>query len=237
MLVNMYKGSYDYITVYNQLEGKSLELLDFPKERIAILPPMVDFDLFSSLHSDHENSLISVGIISRISPEKGIHRVVPIMREVLENMPDAGRRLKLVLAGRIDDQNYAKRVLANLRSLLQSRFVYLGEVAPPYRFYKNVDIVIVPSHAETGAITVLEAMAAGKYVIASNIYPINLYISHGLNGFLFNTFSEAARAILNVLGRCINTKSISSEAQKYVKKHDYRIVCQRLERIYHCNLS
>jgi glycosyltransferase involved in cell wall biosynthesis len=233
ILVKMYKGSYDYITVYNQLEAKSLELLGFPGERIVMLPPMVDFKIFSSLYSTHENSSVNIGVISRISSEKGIHRVVSIMKEVLKSMSDASHRLKLILAGRIDDERYARKVLADLRNLLQSRFIYLGEVAPPYRFYKSVDIVIVPSLTETGAIVVLEAMASGKCVVASNIYPINLYISHGLNGFLFNTPSEAAKIILGIFGGYLDVKSISREAQKYTEKHDYMVVCQTLESIYH----
>jgi glycosyltransferase involved in cell wall biosynthesis len=232
-LVNVYKGSYDYITVYNRLEAKSLDLLGFPKERIVILPPIVDFEIFSSLCSAHGISSINIGIIGRISPEKGIHRVVPIIKETLKGVPDASRRLKLFLAGRIDDERYARKILMDLRNLLQSRFIYLGEVAPPYRFYKSVDIVIVPSLIETGAIVVLEAMAAGKCVVASNIYPINLYISHGLNGFLFNTPSEAAKIVLDIIRGYIDVKFISREAQKYAKKHDYRVVCQALEKIYH----
>jgi glycosyltransferase involved in cell wall biosynthesis len=200
-----------------------------------MLPPMVDFKIFSSLYSTHGMASVSIGIISRISPEKGIHRVVPILKEILKSMSDASHMLKLILAGRIDDEGYARRILTDLRNLLQSRFIYLGEVAPPYRFYKNVDIVIVPSLTETGAIVVLEAMAAGKCVVASNIYPINLYISHELNGFLFNTPSEAAKIVLDILGGCIDIKSISREAQKYAEKHDYRVVCQTLERIYHRN--
>jgi glycosyltransferase involved in cell wall biosynthesis len=234
ILTNMYKGSYDYITVYNRLEAKSLELLGFPRERIIILPPMIDLKRFSSLYSIHgKNSSMSIGVISRISPEKGIHRVVSIIKEILKNMPDASRRLKLILAGRIDNEEYARRVLTDLRNLLQSRFIYLGEIAPPYRFYKSVDVVVVPSLTETGAIVVLEAMAAGKCVVASNIYPINLYITHKLNGFLFNTPSEAAKIILDILEGCVDIKSVSKEAQKYAKEHDYRIICRTLERVYY----
>lgn len=233
LLVKTYKNSYNYFTVYNQLERRSLELLGFPKERIVILPPMVDFDRFSLLQRDCANDLVSIGVIGRISLEKGIHRIVFIMREVIKNIPDVHCRLKLILAGRMENRDYARRVLAHLRNLLGSSFNYLGEVAPPYEFYKNVDIVIVPSLYETGAITVLEAMAAGKCVIASNIYPINLYISHGLNGFLFDEPFEASRIILSILEGCIDIKSISREAQKYVQKHDYKIICKKLEEAYY----
>jgi glycosyltransferase involved in cell wall biosynthesis len=187
VLVNAYKDNYDYVTAYNHLEAESLELLGFPKEGITILPPMIDFKVFSSLRSIHEDPSLNIGIIGRISPKKGIHRALTIVKELLRGLQGRGHEFKLFLAGRADDEGYAKKVLTGLRDLLGSRFIYLGEVTPPYGFYRCVDVVIVPSLIETGAIVVLEAMTAGKCVVASDIYPINLYISHGLNGFLFNT--------------------------------------------------
>jgi glycosyltransferase involved in cell wall biosynthesis len=81
-----------------------------------------------------------------------------------------------------------------------------------------VDIVIVPSFTETGAIIVLEAMAAGKCVVTSNIYPINLYVSHVINSFLFNTPSEAAEIISNILAESVNIEHILAKAQEYAKK-------------------
>ena len=236
LLVNMYKNCYDYFTAYNQVEKRSLELLGFPKERIIILPPMVDFERFSSLQRNCMEDLVSIGIIARISPEKGIHRIIPIMKKVLK-MRDAHPKCKLVLAGRIDDSNYARRILTDLRKMLGSSFAYLGEVAPPYNFYETVDVVIVPSIDETGAITVLEAMSAGKIVIASNIYPINLYIIDGINGFLFNTYSEASRKVLDVIENNVDIGKITSKAQEYAKRHDYKVVCRKLEEVYYRGFS
>jgi glycosyltransferase involved in cell wall biosynthesis len=235
-LVNAYKDNYDYVTAYNRLEAESLELLGFPRERIVILPPMIDFKVFSSLRSIHEDSSLNIGIIGRISPEKGIHRALTLVKELLKGLQGEGE-FKLFLAGRADDERYAKKVLTGLRDLMGSRFIYLGEVAPPYGFYKCVDVVIVPSLIETGAITVLEAMAAGKCVVASDIYPINLYISHGLNGFLFNTPREAAKILLDVLEGCVDLESISKEAQRCAEKHDYRVICQALENVYYRGLK
>jgi len=232
LLVNMYKNCYDYFTAYNQVEKRSLELLGFPKERIIILPPMVDFERFSSLQRNFTDDLVSIGTIARISPEKGIHRIIPIMKKVLK-VQDARPKYKLVLAGRIDDPNYARGILMNLRNMLGSSFAYLGEVAPPYSFYKNVDVVIVPSIDETGAITVLEAMSAGKIVIASNIYPINLYITDGINGFLFNTCGEASRKVLDIIENNVDVERITSKAREYAKKHDYKVVCRNLEEVYY----
>ena len=230
-LTRMYRNSYSYVTAYNYLEAKSLELLGFPKSKIVLLPPMIDFEKFSSLHKPPDH-ILNIGVISRISPEKGIHRLVPIVKELIKDTQSTSYNFRLILAGRADERKYANAILSSLQKLLGSRFIYLGEVAPPYRFYKMVDIVIVPSLTETGAIAVLEAMAAGKCVVASNIYPIYTYISHGVNGFLFNTPSEAAKIVSNILAGSIDIEQVSARTQEYARKYDYRIVCKVLEQIY-----
>jgi mannosyltransferase len=234
LLVNLYKRFYSYFTAYNELEARSLELLGFPKERIILLPPMVDFEKFSSLGKNRAlDNMLTIGVMARISPEKGVHRVIPMLQEILRRNPNAVRKFKFILAGRIDNENYAQSILTKLRNMLGSSLIYMGEVASPYSFYENVDVVLVPSLIETGAITVLEAMATGKCVIASNIYPINLYINHKVNGCLFNTVSEAAEIILDILEQRLDIKSIGKEAQRYAQKHDYKTVCKRLEEIYY----
>jgi glycosyltransferase involved in cell wall biosynthesis len=235
-LVHMYKRSYSYVTAYNHLEAKSLELLGFPKSRIVLLPPMIDFIMFSSLRKPPDH-ILNIGVIGRISSEKGIHRIVPIVKELIKDTQSTSHKFRLILAGRADEGKYANAILSSLQKLLDSRFIYLGEVAPPYRFYKMVDIVIVPSLTETGAIAVLEAMASGKCVIASNIYPINLYISHGINGFLFNNFHEATEILRGILEGSVDMGSVSAKAQEYAKKHDYRIICKVLEQVYRRGLT
>ena len=236
-LTDMYRHFYGYYTAYNELEAKTLELLGFPKERIIVLPPMIDFEGFSTLRNDNEEDEVILGVIARISWEKGIHRLIPIMKQVIERTSSGIRKFRLILAGRSDNKHYAEMVISSLRNLLHGKFIYLGEVAPPYDFYKKVDVVIVPSLTETGAITVLEAMASGKCVVASNIYPINLYISQESTGFLFNTPSEAAKIILDILAGNVDIENISKAAQSYARKHDYRLVCAKLEDLYYYSVK
>ena len=231
-MVNLYKRLYDYITAYNKMETKTLELLGFPKEKIMILSPMIDFYKFSKLGTNLQDRL-TIGVIARISPEKGVHKLIPIIRSLLRVSPKFFEKASLVIAGRIDDYRYGYEVLTNLKKPLGKGFMYLGEVAPPYDFYKMVNVVIVPSIRETGAITVLEAMAAGKVVIASDIYPINLYIRHGSNGFLFRSCEEASEIIQYIAENELRVRSIMLKAQEYAKLHDFRSVCRKLELAYY----
>ena len=232
ILTKLYKNAYSYFTAYNDLEVKGLELLGINKKQIILLPPMIDYKKFANLEKRSNGSSINIGMIARLTPEKGVHRTILIVKEVLKNIQTNHVPFKFFLAGRVDKSDYALKILKTLRNMLGSSFIYLGEVAAPHDFYRLVDIVLVPSYVETGAITVLEAMATGKIVLGSNIYPINLYISHGKNGFLFNGPPDAAKIIIDILSGIINIKSITREAQNYAKRHDYKIVCRQLENIY-----
>jgi len=232
-LIYIYKSMYSYFTVYNIIERQSLKLLGFPDEYIVILPPMIDFYKYSSLtRAKYTDDTINIGVIARISPEKGIHRLIPIMKKLVVRIPNFYKKIKLLLAGRIDNYNYARRVLRELKRILGRSFVYMGEVALPYEFYRSVDIILIPSLTETGAITCLEAMAARKVVIASNIYPINLYIINGKNGFLFNMVSKATEVLVEIINESIDMQRVLNNASRYAMKHDYRYVCQKLERVY-----
>ncbi|MEM4469171.1 MAG: glycosyltransferase family 4 protein [Candidatus Nezhaarchaeales archaeon] len=231
-LINYYKKYYDYYTVYNELEKKSLELLGFPKEKIIVVKPMIDYDVFSRLSKSKPNDEIVIGVIARILPEKGLHRLIAIMKKVKNSSPEILKKIRVLLAGRIDYQRYAFQVLTSLSKLLKERFVYVGEMASPYEFYKMIDVMIMPSIIETGAITVLEGMAAGKIVVASDIYPINLYIKHGYNGFLFRSYEDVVKILHRIVSMDAELKAIATRAQDYAQKHDYKTVCQILEKIY-----
>jgi len=233
-LVRFYRFTYDYVTAYNSMEFEALKKLGFTEDRIMVVPPMIEFERFSKLKKEsiQTEEQITVGIIGRISPEKGMHKAIPIFKLLASKMPDYHRRLKLILAGRIDNDIYAYKVLTGLRRILGPNFIYIGEVASPYKFYKLVDVVIVPSLIETGAIVVLEAMAAGKCVIANNIYPINQYITHGVNGFLFDTVQGAVQILLNIIKGAIDLNKISLKSQKEARKYDYRLICAKLEKMY-----
>lgn len=232
--VDIYKKFYDYITVYNSIEAEALVTLGFEKNKILEVKPMIDFDTFSALRREpvsiDDGSEVIVGTIARISKEKGIHRLVKIFEKMNDSL--SRNKIKFLLAGRIEDACYFAEVYSRLKELLGEKFEYLGEIAPPYNFYKTVDVVVVPSLTETGAIVVLEAMAAGKVVLASNIYPINLYIDHGYNGFLFKNSQEAAKVLEAVVENYAEIKKISLNAQKVARQYDYRIVCRKLEQVY-----
>ncbi len=112
----------------------------------------------------------------------------------------------------------------------------INSVYNPYEQIRELDrhaIFILPSKSEGQPQVLLEAMARGKIVIASNNQGNKDIILHRKNGYLFD--SENANALANMIKLVLNlTKkekaSISSEARKTAKNFRWKFLILQLEK-------
>ena len=231
-LLLFYKNFYSKIYGYSVEEVSILKTFGFPERNVFLLPPMVDSTVFShfSRKLQVSGAPLIIGTIGRISPTKGMHNIFRILEHLIKL---SGNDFRFVLAGRIDNQKYAQSVFSKLSMVLGNKFTYLGEIPSPKVFYEQVDVVIVPSlEMETGSIVTLEAMAAGKVVIANNLYPMNLYIRNSINGFLYDSFEDAGKKIARLFDEPELKESLSNAAQKDSLIFDLAKVCEDLEQEY-----
>jgi glycosyltransferase involved in cell wall biosynthesis len=124
-------------------------------KKAAVIPNWVDLDRFRySPHPFHQP--VTIGLVGQISPHKGHADAVEAMRLL-------GRGFRLIIAGK-GEPSYE----ADLRrSAADLPVEFAGFVAIP-EFFQNIDILIVPSWEEPFGIIVLEAMASGIPVVATN---------------------------------------------------------------------
>lgn len=143
--------------------------------------------------------------LSRVSSEKNIQAVLKSLPAVLAENP----RVKLVVAG---DGPYLSelKALAN-RLQLGEAVVFTGMIRPEETvvYYKTCDFFISASTSETQGLTYIEALAAGKPVIAqSNPYLVDL-ITDKAYGTLYQRERDLADAILDAIA---STPRMSQEA-------------------------
>ena len=121
------------------------------------------------------DSTVVVGTVGTLSAAKNHDAVIQVASRLTdENVQfaiagDGPRRAELVA-------EVAERGLTNVS--------FLGRVDDVPEFLSAVDIYFQPSHYEGLCITVLEAMAAGKPVVASNAGEIPSNVEHGKSGFV-----------------------------------------------------
>jgi glycosyltransferase involved in cell wall biosynthesis len=105
-----------------------------------------------------------IGIVGRISAQKGQEDVVAALPGVIERCPDA----MLVLAGAPDEQASLDRLVQQIASLgLTDRVVLLGYVTDVSAVYTALDVLAAPSRWEGFGLMLVEAMAAGLPIVAT----------------------------------------------------------------------
>ena len=118
-----------------------------------------------------------VGYIARITAQKDpftLLRAVELLPRTL--------KIKFLLVGKGDLKAKAKALARQLKIEAKVIFIDFRQDVPD--LLQAVDIYCLPSLWESLPIGVLEAMAIGKAVIASNIEANREIVEHGLNGLL-----------------------------------------------------
>ena len=202
--VSIYQLPYFWIAEMEKFCMKAADLCIFPSKyladdilrrypglikNLAVLhnPFFVPGDI--SLNAGEEQ--IDFVVIGKLSPAKGTIKTLG----VFDGLWKKGYKYKLKLVG---DENYfyhaagtttgdyLKRKYSNQ---LRSGLLAITGSLPPGEVYKEIlkaRVVLVPSTIENLPYTAIEAMSAGKIVLASSQGGQNEIIRDGYNGFLFN---------------------------------------------------
>lgn len=159
-------------------ESKLLEI-GIPQEKIFIRPNFID----SSSITPAESVGTYVIFLGRLSREKGIWTLVRAFEQL------KGIELKLVGTGPLED---AIRSYVSQRNLQNIKLVGFKSGKEKWELLRNSLFVVVPSEwYETFCIVVLEAYAAGKPVVASDIGGLPYVVRDGKSGMLFQPGSVA----------------------------------------------
>lgn len=126
----------------------------------------------------NEGTIIFIG---RLNPIKGVKYLIIAMKLFLEKNENA----KLLIIGGDDgEKNYLEDLAKKLN--ISNSIIFAGKISndliPNYLYYS--DIFILPSLSEGFPNTILEAMASGLPIIASNVGGINEIVQDGINGYL-----------------------------------------------------
>jgi glycosyltransferase involved in cell wall biosynthesis len=127
---------------------------------------------------DLENSDVIIGCVARLSPEKGHTVLLRAFLKVISRHPQA----RLVLIGDGDERERLQHLAAELNIGHFVRFLGLRADVP--EVLAACDLFTLPSIQEGFPMVILEALAAGKAVIASEVGAIPDAIRHGATGLL-----------------------------------------------------
>jgi glycosyltransferase involved in cell wall biosynthesis len=149
----------------------------------TILPPGVEEHYFTTPVSAGSYALY----VGRLAPEKGLERLLSWSRD----MP-----IELVVAGGGDPA-----YVARLRAIASPRTRFTGPVTGSAldQLYSDCRYLVFLPHGEEFGLAALEAMAAGKPVVAAREGALPELVAHGETGFLVGDAEDLRHATLELL--------------------------------------
>jgi len=119
-----------------------------------------------------------IGTIARLSPEKGHRQLLAIAREVVAQRPEA--RFLIVGSGPLNDELRATATELGLAD----NVIFTGPRRDIPALNHALDIFLLPSREEALPLAVVEAMAAGRPTVASNVGGMPEVVVDGATGLL-----------------------------------------------------
>ena len=103
--------------------------------------------------------------------------------------------------------------------------------------YRKHDLLVVPSESESCSYTILEAMAAGIPVVATDIEGNRELIHHEISGILFRNIEQLVDYINNAKNNFNYFLTLAENAKSEIRlRHDVNDWMERYFEIFTCNL-
>ncbi len=129
-----------------------------------------------------------VGVIARLEPEKGHQTLIEAWPHVLREVPDA----YLLIVGEGSRRDYLEQWAAAHR--VAHRVVFTGRRDDIPAVTAGLDVAVLPSWREAQGLSILEAMAMSRPVVASDVGGIPEMIEDGVTGLLVEHDNPVALA-------------------------------------------
>ncbi len=140
-----------------------------------------------------------VCMVGRLSFQKNPFLFFRIAKQVLQKYPKKPAAPHFVLIG---DGPMRQECEAYLNKEALTDFVHLtGDMEDAGRYFWDSDIAVLTSNYESCPLVIIEAMATGTPVVASDVIGTRHIINHGEDGYLFalNQEGEAVEYIMQLL--------------------------------------
>jgi len=228
----------DRIVAVSQFTRQDIiNVFGIPESRIAVIyagvnpddyvfPEEARVELRSTLGINSQQMILFAG---KLAPGKGVDILLRALPQVLKEV-----EVKLVLAGSGNQQDYQH--LAQTLGI-SDKLRFLGRVPDDTLrlLFSSCDLFVLPSRLEGFGRVIIEAMAARKPVVATNVGGIPEIIESGQNGILVEVDNEGklAGAIVKVLSDKSLARTITENGMKKVREcYVWEIAAQKTERVY-----
>ena len=204
----------------------------FPGE-YRIIPNGIDVDHFS--HGalpwpEYQDGKTNILFVGRLEKRKGLKYLLEAYSQLKWEQPN----IRLLVVGPGDPDRDSHRIIGShgLQDVVLVGQVSYDDLA---RYYATADIFCAPATgAESFGIILLEAMAAGKPVVASDIEGYSGIVSHGEQGLLFprKDTEKLAQSLAMLVQDAELRQRMGANGHQMVQKYRWNVVASQVEDYY-----
>jgi glycosyltransferase involved in cell wall biosynthesis len=227
------------IAVSTSTAGFVVQARKIPPEKVKVVYLGAPVDEFAKPRSADEIAAVrrelglrpddfAVGSVTRLHDSKGNEYLVAAARRVLDGRP----RAKFLLVG---EGPLRGALEAQARSLgLGDRFVFHGFARDVAAVLAAFDLSVFPSLWEGTPLTVFEALAAGKPIVATDADGLIDVLTAGRDAVIVPTRDSAALAdrIISLMDRPEERARLSAAARVTGREYDIGTFVRKMERLY-----
>ena len=204
--------------VQNSDDKLALMLLGIATTRIALIPGSgVDTKRFTPI--PEPGGPPTFGFVGRLLNDKGIRTLLAAPRLLRARMPEA----RLLIAGTPDPANPASVTEAEAKSWNEQPGVaWLGHVDDIASLWAQAHVAILPSRREGLPLSLMEAAACGRAMIASDVPGCREVVIHEETGLLFPL--DDAPALAEAMARLAADPQLRARCATAAR----RLVCEKL---------
>ncbi len=179
------------ITLSNSLKYELLKNGIGSNAKIEVIPLGLELEKFTCItdsKGDFKRSIgvvkdcLLVGMVGRLVPIKGHRYFLDAVKKVIEREPAISKGVKFVIVG---DGELRKELEAYSNSVgIEDSVIFTGFRFDLAQVYSDLDIVVLTSLNEGTPVSLIEAMASGKPVIATEVGGVKDLVKNKKTGFL-----------------------------------------------------
>jgi len=213
-----------------------------PPHKIEVIPLGFDLERFTKdiqtkrlqfrQQYNLEHNEIAIGIVGRLVPVKNHELFIQAFQKCLHI---STKPIKAFIIG----DGEMRHELESLWNTLEpgennSKLTFTSWIQDVDVAYTGLDIVCLTSHNEGTPVSLIEAQAAGKPIVSTNVGGIQNIVIEGKTALLTNnTVEDFSNKLLQIIENEELQKQMSNHSQLFsIEKFGYKRLCKDMEHMY-----
>lgn len=231
LLLPYHRKLHGHIAVSPAADIASTKL--FPAQS-RIIPNGVNTDLFNpnvQPLEEFSNTTKKILFVGRFEPRKGLKYLLQALPIIKKSIPDV---LLIIIGYGMTSRSVTGYISKQVKNNVKFVGLVTGELRT--RYYASCDVCCAPSIGnESFGIVLLEAMATGKPIVASNIAGYRSVVDDGQEGFLVPKCSpkKISEKIITILSNKELAKKMSANGREKAMNYSWQRIAKETEKYYY----